>query len=251
MIVTDLIGADGDLLEGAPTQDSGQAADAYLAIVQAIEAAQRERADVATVLATPGHAELLAAAQWPALESAELGTFRRTAADGLPAEVEGVLFSPAGIAVQRVRVGFMSSPAAVHTPVPTWLAVSGTRIDGLTRLQRGAARSLADTAAGDLAAAQRGGIRDAALSLAVLVVVAALALALRRSITGPLREVSAGARTLSRGDLDFDVSYAGRDEIGDVAARSVTCRSPPGGWPVRSGPPPRPSARTGWITGPT
>ena len=217
VINTDLIGADGDLLEGAPTQDSGQAADAYLAMVQAIEAAQRERADVATALATPGHGELLAAAQWPALESAELGTFRRTAADGLPADLAGVLSSPAGIAVQRIRASFMASPAAVRTPVPTWLAVSGTRIDGLARLQQDAARSLAGTAAGDLAAVQRGGIRDAALSLAVLVVVAALALSLRRSITGPLREVSAGARTLSRGDLDFDVSYAGRDEIGDVA----------------------------------
>jgi PAS domain S-box-containing protein len=218
VIVTDLISADGDLLEGAPTQDSGQAADAYLAIVQAVEAAQRERADVATVLSTPGHTQLLTAAQWPALESAELGAFRRTAVGGLASGLEGVLFSPAGIAVQRVRAGFMSSPPAVRTPVATWLAASGTRIDGLLRLERGAASSLAGTAASDLITAQRGGIRDAALSLAVLVVVAALAMALRRSITGPLREVSAGARTLSSGDLDFDVSYTGRDEIGDVAA---------------------------------
>ncbi len=198
VIVTDLVSADGDLLEGAPTQDSGQAADAYLAIVQAVEAAQRERADVTTVLATQGHSQLLAAAQWPALESAELGTFRRTAAGGLAAGLEGVLFSPAGIAVQRVRAGFMSSPAAVHTPVATWLAASGTRIHGLVRLERGAASSLAGTAASDLTAAQRGGIRDAALSLAVLVIVAALAMALRRSITGPLREVSAGAHPVQR-----------------------------------------------------
>ena len=130
IIVTDLLAAAGDLLEGAPTQDSGQAADAYLAIVQAVEAAQRERADVATVLATPGHTQLLAAAQWPALESAELGTFRRTAAGGLAAGLEGVLFSPAGIAVQRVRAGFMSSPDTVHTPVAAWLAASGTGSTG-------------------------------------------------------------------------------------------------------------------------
>jgi PAS domain S-box-containing protein len=218
VIVTNLISGAGELLEGAPTEDSGQAADAYLAIVQAVEAAQRERADVVAVLATSGHTGLLAAAQWSALESAELGTFRRAASGGLAADLEGVLFSPAGLTVQRVRAGFLADPAAVHTPVATWLAASGTRIDGLLRLERGAAGSLAGTAASDLVAAQRGGIRDAALSLAVLVVVAALALALRRSITGPLREVSAGARTLSSGDLDFDVSYTGRDEIGDVAA---------------------------------
>jgi signal transduction histidine kinase len=52
----------------------------------------------------------------------------------------------------------------------------------------------------------------------VLSVVTALGLVLRRSITRPLSEVWQGARTLSRGDLAFDVSYAGRDEIGDVAA---------------------------------
>ncbi len=69
-----------------------------------------------------------------------------------------------------------------------------------------------------LQAARTGGVRDLALSLAVLLAVAALALALRRSITRPLGEVSAGARTLSSGDLTFDVRYAGRDEIGDVAA---------------------------------
>jgi len=218
VIVTNLISAAGELLEGAPTEDSGRAADAYLAIVQAVEAAQRERSDVAAVLSTSGHTGLLAAAQWSALESAELGTFRRTASGGLAADLEGVLFSPAGLTVQRVRSGFLADPAAVHTPVATWLAASGTRIDGLLRLERGAAGSLAGTAASGLVTAQRGGIRDAALSLAVLVVVAALGLALRRSITGPLREVSAGARTLSSGDLDFDVSYAGRDEIGDVAA---------------------------------
>ncbi len=139
VIVTNLISAAGELLEGAPTQDSGQAADAYLAIVQAVEAAQRERADVVAVLATSGHTGLLAAAQWSALESAELGTFRRTASGGLAADLEGVLFSPAGLTVQRVRAGFLADPAAVHTPVATWLAASGTRIDGLLRLERGAA----------------------------------------------------------------------------------------------------------------
>src|SRR5437762_3070611 len=68
------------------------------------------------------------------------------------------------------------------------------------------------------AAARAGGLRNLGLLLAVLSVVTALGLVLRRSITRPLSEVSEGARTLSSGDLAFDVSYAGRDEIGDVAA---------------------------------
>ena len=44
-----------------------------------------------------------------------------------------------------------------------------------------------------------------------------LALALRRSITSPLREVSEAAQHLSSGDLTVRVGYRGRDEIGDVA----------------------------------
>jgi PAS domain S-box-containing protein len=215
-----LIGTVNGLLSAAPTKDSDRAADTYLAILQAVEAAQRERTDVATVLASPGHALLLAPSQWPALESAELNSFRHTAPAALAAELNGVLSQRAAATVGRVRAAFLTRPehAAASISLPAWLAASGTRINGLHRLEGAAADSLADIAADDLAAAQRGGIRDVALSLAVLAVVAALALALRRSITGPLREVSAGARTLSSGDLDFDVSYTGRDEIGDVAA---------------------------------
>ena len=56
------------------------------------------------------------------------------------------------------------------------------------------------------------------VSLAVLVLVIAFALLLRRSITRPLADVSEGARRLSSGELASDVPYAGRDEIGDVAA---------------------------------
>jgi PAS domain S-box-containing protein len=219
VIVNDLINTVGELVAGKPTQASGQAADAYLAIVQAVEAAQRERVDVAVLLGTPGHVQPSAASQWPTLESAELDAFRRSAPGRLSADLEGVLFSPAGITVQQVRDGFLANPrtTSAHTSLRTWLDASGARIDGLRQLERGAGANLAATASQDLHGARASGIRDLALSLAVLAAVAALALTLRRSITRPLREVSAGARTLSSGDLAFDVSYAGRDEIGDVA----------------------------------
>jgi PAS domain S-box-containing protein len=219
VIVNDLINTVGELVAGEPTQASGQAADAYQAIVQAVEAAQRERVDVAVLLGTPGPVQLSAASQWPTLESAELNAFRRSALGRLSADLEGVLFSPAGITVQGVRDGFLANPRTTiaRTSLRTWLDASGARIDGLRRLERGVAGNLAATAARDLRAAQAGGLRDLTLSLAVLAAVAALALTLRRSITRPLREVSAGARTLSSGDLASDVSYAGRDEIGDVA----------------------------------
>jgi PAS domain S-box-containing protein len=220
VIADDLINTAGELVAGRPTQASGRAADAYLAILQAIEAAQRERVDVAAVLGAPGLDQTAAASRWATLESAELDTFRRNAAGRLTADLEAVLFTPAGIAVQRMHDEFLANPRSTvtRTSLRTWLDASGTRINGLRQLERGAASDLAVTASQDLQAAQTSGIRDLSLSLAVLAVVAALALALRRSITRPLREVSEGARTLSSGDLAFDVRYAGRDEIGDVAA---------------------------------
>jgi PAS domain S-box-containing protein len=220
VIVNDLVATVGDLIAGRPTQASGRAADAYLAVLQAVEAAQRERADVASVLSAPGANPTAAASRWATLEGAELDTFRRNASGELTADLEAVLFEPAGITVQQVRDAFLADPgnAVAHASLETWLGVSGTRINGLQSLESGAAGDLAASASHALRSAQQGGIRDLGLSLAVLAVVAALALAIRRSITRPLHEVSQSARTLSGGDLTFDIRYAGRDEIGDVAA---------------------------------
>jgi PAS domain S-box-containing protein len=220
VIINDLTNTVGDLIAGRPSQASGRAADAYLAILQAVEAAQRERADVAAELAAPGSDPTAAASRWATLESSDLDAFRRNASGELTADLEGVLFEAAGITVQQVRDAFLANPvsAVAHTSLQTWLGASSTRIDGMRSLATGTAHDLAATAAQDLRAARAGGIRDLSLLLAVLLIVTALALTLRRSITRPLREVSEGARTLSGGDLTFDVSYAGRDEIGDVAA---------------------------------
>ena len=85
-------------------------------------------------------------------------------------------------------------------------------------MQTAAASELVATNSQDLNSVRTAGLRSLVLLLVVLGVVVVLALALRRSITRPLKEVSGGARMLSRGDLAVDVQYAGRDEIGDVAA---------------------------------
>jgi PAS domain S-box-containing protein len=220
VITNNLINTVGDLIAGRPSQAAGRAADAYLAILQAVEAAQRERADVAAELAAPGSDHTAAASRWATLESADLDAFRRNATGQLNADLEAVLFEAAGITVTQVRNAFLANPdsAVAHTSLGTWLTASGTRIDGMRSLASGAADELAATASQDHHSAQTGGIRDLSLLLTVLLIVGALALTLRKSITRPLREVSEGARTLSGGDLTFDVSYAGRDEIGDVAA---------------------------------
>ena len=222
--VNDLIGTVGDLIEDRPPQSSGQTPDAYLAMLQAIEAAQRERVDVAAVLGAPRDQtaldQITATSRWATLEGAELGTFRQNAPGRLAADLDAVLRTPAGIAVRTVRDDILARPraAVAHTSLRAWLNATGTRIGGLGRLENGTGRDLATTASRDLHAARAGGLRNLGLLLAVLSVVTALGLVLRRSITQPLSEVSEGARTLSSGDLAFDVSYAGRDEIGDVAA---------------------------------
>jgi len=222
--VNDLIGTVGDLIEDRPPQSSGQTPDAYLAMLQAIEAAQRERVDVAAVLGAPRDQtaldQITATSRWATLEGAELGTFRQNAPGRLAADLDAVLRTPAGIAVRTVRADILARPraAVAHTSLGAWLNATGTRIGGLGRLESGTGRDLATTASRDLHAARAGGVRNLGLLLAVLSVVTALGLVLRRSITQPLGEVSEGARTLSSGDLAFDVSYAGRDEIGDVAA---------------------------------
>ena len=222
--VNELISTAGDLIGVRPPQSSGQAPDAYLAMVQAIEAAQRERVDVAAVLGAPRDQtaldQITATSRWATLEGAELGTFRQNAPGRLAADLDAVLRTPAGIAVRTVRDDILARPraAVAHTSLGAWLNATGTRIGGLGRLESGTGRDLATTASRDLHAARAGGVRNLGLLLAVLSVVTALGLVLRRSITRPLSEVWQGARTLSSGDLAFDVSYAGRDEIGDVAA---------------------------------
>ena len=179
LVVNDLINTAGELVEDRPPQTSGQAADAYLAILQAIEAAQRERVDVAGVLAgspdkkAPAETavnRMAAASRWATLEGAELGTFRQNAPPRLAADLDAVLFAPAGMAVQNVRDEIIASPraAVAHTSLGAWLDASGTRIGGLRQLKSSAAGDLATTASRDLRAARAGGLRNLGLSLAVL-----------------------------------------------------------------------------------
>jgi methyl-accepting chemotaxis protein len=85
-------------------------------------------------------------------------------------------------------------------------------------VERNTAGELAATASTDLAAARADARREIAASLAVLILVAGLGFLLSRSITRALGEVSEGARMLSAGLWASSASYAGRDEIEDVAA---------------------------------
>jgi PAS domain S-box-containing protein len=203
-----------------PARDSGRAADAYIALLQAIEAAERERVNLAAALAAPGDAVPRFPLRWVAWEAAELAAFRENAAGRLIAELDASLFQPAGFRVSQVRERLAEAARGSldRTSLGQWLAASGARISDLRRVERETARELDSTASGDLGEAEANVRRDLAVWLAVLALVVGFALVLRRSITRPLEDVSEGARRLSSGELASGVSYAGHDEIGDVAA---------------------------------
>ncbi|MFF4257983.1 PAS domain S-box protein [Streptomyces sp. NPDC001663] len=208
------------LESGRPTRASGRAADAHIAILAAIEAAERERVELAVLLDKPPAKWPTAAGRWAALEEAQLREFRQNTSGALRAQLNTAQFQAPGRAVRQVRALLEGAPGTEGATWPTydrWLADSKARIDSLRGIQDQSARDLADAAGHDLDTAYARVERDLAASLAVLVVVTVLALALRRSITRPLSEVSEGARALSSGDLSYDIQYSGRDELGVVA----------------------------------
>jgi PAS domain S-box-containing protein len=220
-IIRDLLRTVRQLDVAAPTPPSARASQAFVAIVEATEAAAREQVDVAALLAAEPVDVLAAsgAARWSVLEAAQLDVFRDNATGPLAADLEVLQFSPSGITVTAVRDALANQAlGALREPtLDDWLDASGTRIASLRELQGRARNNLAATASADLVAARTRSLRDIGISLAVLLVVTALALALRRSITSPLREVSEAAQHLSGGDLTVHVDYRGSDEIGDVA----------------------------------
>jgi PAS domain S-box-containing protein len=220
VIVDSLIAVVRGLDASRPARASGRAADAYVALLEATEAAERERVNLATALAATGAPNPPFPLRWVALEAAELDAFRQNATGRLAAELDAILFSPAGLRVRSIRARLEADvPRTVsRTSLGQWLAASGERLAALRRLEREAAAGLEAAASGDLSAAEASFRRNLAVSLAVVILVVAFALVLRRSITRPLGDLSEAARRLSRGELTSGVPYAGRDEIGDVAA---------------------------------
>ncbi|MDT7841240.1 PAS domain S-box protein [Streptomyces justiciae] len=214
-----LLDAVAALESGRPTRKAGQAADAHIAFLRAVEAAERERADLAVLLDAPSDRRPAATGRWPALEGAELDIFEQNTSDALRGELHSVQSRAPARAVREVR-DLLDAPAPESARLPSyedWTADSEARVAALRGIQDRAARELAVAAAEDRHSAETRVVRDLVLSLGVVAVVMGLTLALRRSITRPLGEVSEGARALSYGELSYDIRYAGRDELGGVA----------------------------------
>lgn len=217
-LTNDLLNTVHHLDSGRPSRASGRAADGYLAALEAIEAADRERADLAVLFATgPGNAAATTGDPWQALEAAQLDTFRQNVSGRLKVRLSGVLLQPAGRTVRATREALAAGDTAKLPSLERWLAASTGRLAALRAIADAAEDELATAADRDLRAVKDRGERELGLSVVVLLAVTVLALALRRSINRPLTEVSGGAKALADGDLSYDIRYTGRDEIGDVA----------------------------------
>ena len=217
-LVNDLLNTVHLLDSSRPSRASGRAADGYLAALEAIEAAERERAELAILFAA-GHGKSTGAPAdpWAALEAAQFDTFRQNVSGRLRARLSGVLLQPAGRTVRTTREALAAGDTAKLPSLDGWLAASEGRLTALRGIADSAEDELSAAAGRDLRAVKDRGGRELGLSVVVLLAVTVLALTLRRSITRPLTEVSEGARALADGDLSYDIHYAGRDEIGDVA----------------------------------
>jgi PAS domain S-box-containing protein len=222
LIVRDALHLVRDLDSGRrrPTVSVRYPANAYVAVLEAIEPGDRERLDVAALLTARRHDRPAGwASRWAPLEAAGFDDFRTNASSRLASDLAASLFTPAGMYVTDVRDGLLASPERTvrKTSLPEWLGASRARSADLRRIAGGARGELERAVAHDLDAAVERRNLVLVASLAVLAGVVAAALVLQRSITRPLAAVSGSARALSGGDLSADVEYVGRDEIGDVA----------------------------------
>jgi PAS domain S-box-containing protein len=216
VIVRGVSGIVRDLDSGRPSRATGRAADAYVAMVQAVEAAEMERVTQAAALVRGTEGVRV---RGVIVEANALDTFREYAARPLVARLDRLLSEPSSATVENVREGMIRDPASIREQLSPgrWLAASGTRIDALRRLEHETASELDATATTGVDAAWSSARRVVAASLGLLIIMTGVGLVLRRSITRPLEEVSWAARKLSAGQLASGVSYAGADEIGEVA----------------------------------
>src|SRR4030095_6857753 len=86
-----------------PTASVRNPADAYVAMLAAIEPADRERLDVAALLSRPRDPRAGRASRWAPLEAARLDDFRTTASSRLTTDLAASLFTPAATHVTDVR----------------------------------------------------------------------------------------------------------------------------------------------------
>src|SRR5512133_2847525 len=111
VIVRGLFGIVRDLDSGRPSRATGRAADAYVALVQAVEAAEMERVTQAAALVRGTGAVRV---RGVIVEADALDTFREYASRPLVRTLDTVLSQPTSSTVDRVREVMIRDPASVQ-----------------------------------------------------------------------------------------------------------------------------------------
>jgi methyl-accepting chemotaxis protein len=195
----------------------------YVIFVRGKEQAGQERATGAGGLAAGGF-DQVAYARFVGLAAAQeqlLGIFEKAAAPAQRRAFAQAMSEPVNAEVERMRQAIRAAGPAVAVPgmaAAAWFAATTSRIDILKRVE--------DLLAADLSATT-GAIRETATNelflaglAAILVFAASMAavLAMGRSITNPIRELSHTMTSLADGRLEIPVPGQDcRDEIGDMA----------------------------------
>lgn len=218
-----------DQLRGAPELELRSLAGATLAMTAAIEAGRREQGEVLASLDGDRVVPTTSRA-WAAVETSRLEDFRWIAPDELRAELDATSAWTAGTELRRIRADLERGAPIVSASQReelrrSWSTVPATHIARLRRIAARSERLMDQRVDAAVSDARSRLITIGVLSGGLLLLVMVVGMALRRSITVPLAEVSHGARRVAAGDFRTPVTYSGRNEIGDVARAFRSLRS--------------------------
>ncbi len=216
-----LLNAIGTAVAGNRNPTIGTRLQAYLALLSAKEAVGQERAQLTAVFTADRFAngQFTVVVSLIAAQQAYLTMFERAAAADVRDRWVDIQRSPAVAEVAAFEKAAIGRGGAGGFDI-----APGTWFDTITRkieLYKG----LEDYQAGVVLTAAKAAQREAmgamtTMFLAALTIVLlnlALAVAVVRSITRPLREVSTIAGKLADGDVSQQVTYQSRDELGQLA----------------------------------
>jgi methyl-accepting chemotaxis protein len=193
----------------------------YLALANAKEKLGQERAQLANTFINDQFApgQFVLVMQLIATQQTYLSVFEKAATpDALSrwrkVESDPVFAAVAGFETQAARNALAGGFGVVPS---TWFDTATTKINRLKTLEDDLGMTIASEAAAMRHAADRTQLIAVVVTVALLLMVSALGVAVVVSITRPLREVVDAAERMARGDVSEDVRHTSKSELGQLA----------------------------------
>jgi len=194
---------------------------AYVAFLDAKERSGIERAQLVNAFGTGSFApgQFVLVTSLDAAQQTLLTTFERAASQAMRTVWDRARTDPSFSDVQAMRERARERAATGGFDVPStqWFDRSTARIDVLKTVEDEQARELSAGAQVLAADAWAGVVRSVLLAALVLGAVCLAGAAFVRSVTRPLREMTAVADRIAGGDLSMTPTYVSRDELGRLA----------------------------------